>query len=137
MASHTGVYYAKLNDKGHFQNYLNPITDRRLTYGLKLNTLLSVGELQGKERLVVTHVVNFVPPTQPIKAQWCRGRGGRGGHMMSCQSQNLRTFLETLPNRCTRGSQSGATRLNTLMRTDRYDLCDAVCHHRLLHSFPL
>lgn len=34
------------------------------TYSLELNTLLSVGELQGKEGLVVTHVVNFIPPTQ-------------------------------------------------------------------------
>lgn len=39
-------------------------------YGLELNTLLSVGQLQGKEGPVVTHVVNFIPPTQPIKAQW-------------------------------------------------------------------
>lgn len=33
------------------------------TYGLELNTLLPVGELQGKERPVVTHVGNFIPPT--------------------------------------------------------------------------
>lgn len=38
------------------------------TYGLELDTLLSVGELQGKEGPVVTHVVNFVPPTRPIQA---------------------------------------------------------------------
>lgn len=38
------------------------------TYGLELNTLLSVGELQGKEGPVVTHVVNFIPPTRPIQA---------------------------------------------------------------------
>lgn len=47
------------------------------TYGLELNTLLSVGELQGEEGPVVTHVVNFIPPTQPIKAQWPRERRGR------------------------------------------------------------
>ena len=40
------------------------------TYGLELNTLLSVGELQCKEGPVVTHVVNFIPPTQPIKTHW-------------------------------------------------------------------
>lgn len=36
------------------------------TYSLELDTLFSVGQLQGKEGPVVTHVVNFIPPTQPI-----------------------------------------------------------------------
>lgn len=36
------------------------------TYSLELNTLLPVGKLQGKEGPVVTHVVNFIPPTWPI-----------------------------------------------------------------------
>lgn len=50
------------------------------TYGLELNTLLSVGELQGKERPVVTHVVNFIPPTRPIWTQWHKEKGEEKTH---------------------------------------------------------
>lgn len=37
---------------------------KRQTYGLELNTLLSVGQLQGKEGSIMTHVANIMPPTQ-------------------------------------------------------------------------
>lgn len=49
------------------------------TYGLELNTLLSVGELQGKEGPVVTHVVNFNPPTQTILSRGREKEGVGGG----------------------------------------------------------
>ena len=56
------------------------------TYCLELDTLLSVGELQDKEGPVMTHVVNFIPPTQPFKARWQRERGKRKTHVMAVTS---------------------------------------------------
>ena len=49
------------------------------TYSLELNTLLSVGQLQGKEGPIVTHVVNFMPPTKPINTVAERRRRKRRG----------------------------------------------------------
>ena len=42
------------------------VMEKEETYGLELNTLLSVCQLQGKEGPIVTHVVNFMPPIKPI-----------------------------------------------------------------------
>lgn len=47
------------------------------TYCLELNTFFSVGQLQGKKGPIVTHVVNFMPPTQPINTEPQKGREGK------------------------------------------------------------
>lgn len=54
------------------------------THGLELHALLFVGQLQGKERLIVSHVVNFIPPTQPIK-----NREGREHEAVAWQWSHL------------------------------------------------
>lgn len=54
------------------------------THGLELHALLFVGQLQGKEGLIVSHVVNFIPPTQPIK-----NREGREHEAVAWQWSHL------------------------------------------------
>lgn len=38
------------------------------TYGLELDCVFFVGELQGKEGLIMSHIINVIPPAETMKS---------------------------------------------------------------------
>lgn len=67
--------------------------EKEKTYGLELNTLLSVRKLQGEEGPIVTHVVNFMPPIE----QWQKEKEER--KKLKKENDTVVTKLEVLASR--------------------------------------
>lgn len=41
---------------------------KHLAYGLELDCVFFVGELQGKERLIMSHIIYVIPPAETMKS---------------------------------------------------------------------